>query len=511
MNEFIVDKYEKIISEQNTIIKYLAQENDYVKQKLNEIESNQTPIVVISYNNYKYVDNTLKQILKLNKKYYKNIKILDNCSTCEETINYLKNVDVDVIINKTNNGPWINTTTNSDIYHSLPDKFILTDPDLELNENIPFNFIETLSYLSDKYKCNKIGFALDLSDFDKMYQTNYIFGHNTYNWEIRHWINKLEDENYELYRVPIDTTFCLINKKQINNDNNCLRIAGNFTAKHLPWYINNKVYNVYENYKTNSITTSISNMAKVIVDYIDNNYLKVKKNNELFFIENNNNKPNPNLQFWENVYSNWRVDTFNLLDKFLDKNKIFIDVGGWIGLTTLYGTRKSKHVYAVDADFESFNYMKSNLETNCNNYTLINKLLYNIDDIDIHSDINNLDNDLNNIIYQIYENENLNDNNIINNCCTIKSITIQSLFETNNINPEDISLINVDMMGGEEIILNDLYLTHIKYQIPIHINFNIDNWKDKNLDRFDFLTQIQKDSMEKQPIASIFYKPSIIS
>ena len=34
------------------------------------------PIIVICYNNYKYVDNTLKQILKINKEYYKNIQIL---------------------------------------------------------------------------------------------------------------------------------------------------------------------------------------------------------------------------------------------------------------------------------------------------------------------------------------------------------------------------------------------------------------------------------------------------
>ena len=472
MNKFIVDKYEKIISEQSEIIKCLLQENDSVYKKLNEIESNQTPIVVISYNNYKYVDNTLKQILTLNKKYYKNIKIMDNCSTCEETINYLKNVDVEVIFNKTNNGPWINTTTNSDIYHSLPDKFILTDPDLELNENVPYNFIETLSYLSDKYNCNKIGFALDVSDFHKMYQTNYIFGHNTYSWEIRHWINKLEDENFELYRVPIDTTFCLINKKHINNnDKNCLRIAGNFTAKHLPWYINNKVYNVYENYKANLKTTSISNMAKVIVDYIDNNYLKVVKNDELFFIENNTKNPNPDFHFWEYVYSNWRNDTFNVLNNYLNKNKIFIDIGGWIGPTTIYGTRKSKHVYAIEADYDSFNYMKSNLEINSNNnYTLINKLVYNIDDI---YDMN------------------------------VKTITIKSLFETNNINPKDVSLINVDIKGSEEFILNDLYLIHVNHHIPIHICFNIDNWKDKNLDRFDFLTHTHKDSMNRDPLTSI--------
>ena len=30
------------------------------------------PIVIISYNNYKFVQNTLKQILRINKDYYNN-------------------------------------------------------------------------------------------------------------------------------------------------------------------------------------------------------------------------------------------------------------------------------------------------------------------------------------------------------------------------------------------------------------------------------------------------------
>ncbi len=63
------------------------------------------PIIIICYNNYKYVKNTLLQILKINKEYYNNIIILNNASTCIDTINFLKNVDVKVINNKNNNGP----------------------------------------------------------------------------------------------------------------------------------------------------------------------------------------------------------------------------------------------------------------------------------------------------------------------------------------------------------------------------------------------------------------------
>jgi hypothetical protein len=92
--------------------------------------------VVICYNNYKYVENTLNQILQINEYYYNNIVILDNSSNCINTINYLKNVDCNVIYNSENNGPRISQIDNPNIYNSLPDKFIITDPDLEFNQKL---------------------------------------------------------------------------------------------------------------------------------------------------------------------------------------------------------------------------------------------------------------------------------------------------------------------------------------------------------------------------------------
>jgi hypothetical protein len=103
------------------------------------------PIIIICYNNSHYVKNTLSQILKINKEYYKNIQILNNASTCLTTINFLNSCDVKVIHNSSNIGPWINNWTNKWVYDNLPEKFILTDPDLKLNENIPNNFIEIFS------------------------------------------------------------------------------------------------------------------------------------------------------------------------------------------------------------------------------------------------------------------------------------------------------------------------------------------------------------------------------
>lgn len=227
------------------------------------------PIVVVCYNNYKYVENTLKQILRINEHYYKNIIILDNSSNCVNTIHYLKNVNCKVIHNSKNNGPWINVNNNADVFYSLPDRFILTDPDLELNAKMPTNFIEMLVDVSEKYKIYKLGLALDIHDFDKMFKAAYAKNMNIYEWESQYWKKKLDDADYELYSAYVDTTFCLINKGY-TADNREIRIAGDFTVKHLPWYTKNKIYDLYDNYLESKKTTHISSISKIIREHFEN-------------------------------------------------------------------------------------------------------------------------------------------------------------------------------------------------------------------------------------------------
>lgn len=461
---------------------------------------NNIPIIVICYNNYKYVENTLRQINKININYYKNILILNNCSTCQDTINYLKTVNCLVIHNKNNNGPWITKTHNHDLYNILPEKFIITDPDLEFNENLPNNFIDTLVQLSDYYKIFKLGFALDISDNNKMFQSNeYFYNLNIYDTEIIFWKDKFENNNYELYVANIDTTFCLINKLFVEKNIN-IRIAGNFTAKHIPWYIDNKIYNIYENYILNESQTVISTIKKISLEYINKFYIKTSKNNEIFFIKRENNN---NSNFWQNNFINWENETFEIFDKFLDKNKIIIDIGAWIGTTSLYCSRKSKHVYCIEADKQSVEDLSENLKNNCiNNYTIINKAIFDINNIFVNFGKNIFMNDskLNDSTSQIC-NININSNEHYQ----VKTITIENIIKDYNINTNEISLIKVDIEGGEENILKQLYNIHLIYNIPIYISFHYDWWNDKNLDRFEFLTKDNKNYIKSNHFGSILF------
>ena len=330
-----------------------------------------------------------------------------------------------------------------------------------------------------------------------MFQNTYTLNLNIYDWEIQFWQNKINNPTYELYNSAIDTTFCLINKNYIYNNFN-IRIAGDFKAKHLPWYKKNKIHTDYENYSQALKTTDISTIRKMIVPYIENRYTQIWKNNSFFLIE----KDDVNIDFWQTFYKDWEKERFLVYDRFLSPDKIFIEIGGWIGTSTMYCSRKSKFVYCVEADHESFRDLSKNMEINCDqNYTLINKAMYHIDDIDVtfgknmflnHSKMNDSTSQILTKNDETYE---------------IKTITIQRLLnDIENIeNIENISLIKVDIEGGEQYILNDLFSIHQTHNIPLYISFHYSWWTDKNLDRFPFLSEDYKKTIITYPLVSLLF------
>lgn len=456
------------------------------------------PIIIVCYNNYKYVRNMIKRLIEINEELKDNIYILDNVSTMEDTKNYLKESNMKIIYNNENKGPWVAQHNNTEMYAILPDKFILTDADLELNKDMPKNFIEIMSELSDKYMCYKIGVALDLSDKDKF------IDNSLYEWETQFWKNRVDNTDYEMYYGDIDTTFCLISKSReyTNFIPNNIRMAGNYTAKHLPWYCENPVYNIYDNYKlNNNVSKKISTTSNKIDKYIEENYLKLNKNEEIIFIKNDSN--DPNINFWKDVYANWKEDTFVIFDRYLKPEKIFIDIGGWIGTTCLYASRKSKEVYVVEADSESYQDLVKNSKINNNNIIGINMAIYNKNDEDIMFGKNkHLENSkMNNSTSQIYDNDDNTDE-----CYKVKTITIESIINKYNLDVTNISLIKVDIEGGEEYILDDLYNIYMKYKIPMYISFHYTWWKNKNLDRFKLIKEDQKRLIEQYPFISILYE-----
>ena len=228
------------------------------------------PIIIISFNNYKYVDNTIKQLLQINPELEPFLIIMDNASEDLDTKEYLKNTTVRVIFNSDNNGPWIISSRNTHVYNEMPEKFIITDPDFQFNAKLPNNFIQIMLNLSEKYNTGKIGFSISLENPEKMYQDIYFQGKTIVEWETQFWQNRIEDPEYELYNAAIDTTFCLINKS--NNSNLHIRIAGDFTAVHLPFYIENPILTLDEEYEYSKYSkfSTISKLIKLKYEKMKN-------------------------------------------------------------------------------------------------------------------------------------------------------------------------------------------------------------------------------------------------
>jgi len=218
------------------------------------------PVVVIAHNNLHFVKNFIEQL----KKYPNPIIIMDNKSDYEPLLEYYKEIQYEM--GSKLEIRYLNENYGSAVFirlkNELPKVYILSDPDLKLNPDMPMNFGEIMYNLSNKYKAFKVGLALNISDKDKFLTcSNYIDGQNIVEWERKYWEDRIPDSDYELYRVgkTDNTTFSLINNNyQINNE---IRIAGNFTAKHLPWYKGylekNMPSDELKQWKTNNNSSSI--------------------------------------------------------------------------------------------------------------------------------------------------------------------------------------------------------------------------------------------------------------
>lgn len=235
----------------------------YQKENYNYIEKVDIPIYIIAYNNLYYVKNMVKQL----EKYTKNINIIDNKSTYPKLLKYYEEEYKYNLIKMPKNYGYL--VYMNELYKELPEKFIITDPDLQLNPKLPMNFISELDRLSEKYKVWKVGFALDISDHEKMFpEKDYVGNKSIYEWESQFWKNKKEEN---IYIAPIDSTFCLCNKKYYKNNvyNPSIRIAGDYIVKHLPWYID-----TWKNYPKDELDYYIkNNNSSTITKYLK----KIKK------------------------------------------------------------------------------------------------------------------------------------------------------------------------------------------------------------------------------------------
>lgn len=187
------------------------------------------PVYIIGYNNLTYVRHMVDQL----SAFTTDITVIDNKSTYPALLNYYEH-DYAFKLWKQHSNHGHRVAYRFDA--AFPDAYVITDPDLELHPDTPKDFIQQLLTIAKRISRRKIGLALAVHDRAQFIHVpgGYTGCPTIYDWERRFWVNRFPDPDYELYEADVDTTFALHYRHGAGH--HPMRIAGNFTCRHLPWY-----------------------------------------------------------------------------------------------------------------------------------------------------------------------------------------------------------------------------------------------------------------------------------
>ncbi len=169
-----------------------------------------------------------------------------------------------------------------------------------------------------------------------------------------------------------------------------------------------------------------------------------------------------------NQISTWETNSFKIIEKCSDKNKVFIDIGAHIGVLSIHGAGLFKNVYSVECDSAALKSLKQNMIDNeISNNTIINRAIYFKDNEELNFGGNGeKGNSMSTLLVNdpnwnqganwLIENNVETAESIHKDCELIKTITLETLLKDNQINPNDIGLIKIDIEGGEKYIFETL-------------------------------------------------------
>ena len=202
---------------------------------------------------------------------------------------------------------------------------------------------------------------------------------------------------------------------------------------------------------------------------------KITKNNISFNISGSYSES----WFSNNKLDRWELDTFHILDYYKNnKESIYIDIGAWIGPTVLYAANIYKKVIAIEPDPIAIERLEQNLSVNnFNNISLIKKgLADKTGKCKFGSQGCGFGNSESTILvsndkYSSWggrHSKEKREENIIE----IETIVIEELLESLNISPLQISLIKMDIEGGELILIPYLQDFLKKYKPVFYISLH---------------------------------------
>jgi FkbM family methyltransferase len=163
----------------------------------------------------------------------------------------------------------------------------------------------------------------------------------------------------------------------------------------------------------------------------------------------------------------WEPLTFEVLDRFVTPGSHFIDVGSWVGIVGLYACCLGAQVNFIEPDPVAYKELEDNVKANenidCPNVLLANIAISNINGQSTFNTQSSLGNSESSLV----------DRGGIKGRVWVKTSTLSNYFEkVPEINPDNISLIKVDIEGGELLFIEGALDFLWKHKPTIYIAFH---------------------------------------
>lgn len=222
------------------------------KQQSRFVKKNPT-VIIIGYNQITFIKQMVKQL----EKYTKDIVIIDNKSFFKPLLDFYNEAYPYTLLRMKKN--YGHRVWEQFLFKKLVNtRFFLTDPDLKFNPKLPASFLQDFYKIQEELQAKRVGLALDIFAPD-INETITYRGVPVKKWESGFWKDKIFSKlmpHLEIYRGEVDTTFCLIDRTLSSNP---VRVAGDYTCKHIPWHENfllSLLPGEYEAYMTRNRSSS---------------------------------------------------------------------------------------------------------------------------------------------------------------------------------------------------------------------------------------------------------------
>ena len=222
---------------------------------------NYIPIFIIVHDRIHFLKKCILSFKQIKTKY--KIIIHDVATTYKPTLKYLnllRKKGYTIYRSEINNHKSVKDSIKTYLHNHPECKYyVLTDHDIIL-DNVEGDILECFIWLLNKYKVDKVGCSLKISDIPDSYPNKYKGGHNNkgvIKWESQFWKNpvnvKWKNKKINIYFNTIDTTFALYKRDNINPiPQKSIRVGSPYIAKHLDWYINDTLTKDHIYYNKNN-------------------------------------------------------------------------------------------------------------------------------------------------------------------------------------------------------------------------------------------------------------------